>query len=172
MVTSLTVTNVGGGAYRLDWASDLVSPTFYVYRDGVLVLTTRLTSLVVGVDLAAGEAPVYEVLDDAAATPGTAYPNYALLAWYAGPGASEYLIEEAAVGGYRDAVMADAPVGYWRLGETTGTFADSSGNGRSGTAAGSVGAMTRGAAGLPAGDSDGALHTTHRSEEHTSELQS
>ena len=35
---------------------------------------------------------------------------------------------------YRDAVLADAPGGYWRLGEGVGatSAADSSGNGRNG----------------------------------------
>ena len=34
-------------------------------------------------------------------------------------------------GSYRDAVLADSPAGYWRLGETSGTTAaDTSGNGR------------------------------------------
>jgi glucose/arabinose dehydrogenase/PKD repeat protein len=37
-------------------------------------------------------------------------------------------------GNYVDAVLPDAPIGYWRLGETSGTTAaDSSGNGRNGT---------------------------------------
>ena len=37
-ITSFTVTALGGDLYRLDFASDLVDPTFYVYRDGVLVI--------------------------------------------------------------------------------------------------------------------------------------
>lgn len=46
---------------------------------------------------------------------------------------------------YREEVLADAPVGYWRLGEASGTVAkDSSGNGRDGTY---VGGVTLGAAG-------------------------
>ena len=39
--------------------------------------------------------------------------------------------------GYFDLVMSHSPLGYWRLGETSGTTAaDSSGNGRNGTYAG------------------------------------
>jgi len=53
---------------------------------------------------------------------------------------------------YRDAVLALAPAGYWRMGETSGTVAaDSSGHGLTGTY---VGAPTLGAAGALAGDSD------------------
>ena len=97
-VTSLTVSDLGGGAYRLEWASDLATPTFYVYRDGVLVTTTELTSLVVGVG--AGESPVYEVLDDAGAAPAAAYPAYATLAWYPAPGAAAYRVEELVSGAW------------------------------------------------------------------------
>lgn len=53
-------------------------------------------------------------------------------------------------GGYKAVVMGDAPLGYWRLDETSGTTAvDSSGNGRHGTITGSnfilnqPGAITR-----------------------------
>ena len=92
MVTSLTVRDLGGGAFLLEWASDQPSPTFSVYRDGALVTTTRQTSLVVSVPV--GEAPVYEVLDDAGAGPAPGYPNYALLAWYASAGAASYRVEE------------------------------------------------------------------------------
>ena len=55
---------------------------------------------------------------------------------------------------YANVVRADAPIGYWRLGERSGgTAADASGNGRAGSYAGGV---TLGAAGAIAGDSDGA----------------
>jgi hypothetical protein len=41
-------------------------------------------------------------------------------------------------GGYRAVVLGDAPLGYWRLDETSGTsMADSSGNGHTGTMTGS-----------------------------------
>lgn len=112
MVTTLTVASLGGGAFRLDWASDLAAPTFYVYRDGVLATTTTRTSLVVGA--ADGESPLYEVLDDAAAVPGAAYPAYALLAWYASAGAAGYRVEEL-----------DLPTGLWT--ERT-SFTDEGGN--------------------------------------------
>lgn len=54
---------------------------------------------------------------------------------------------------YHDEVIADAPVGYWRLGDKSGTVAkDSSGNGRDGTY---VGGVMLGAAGA-IGDGDAA----------------
>jgi hypothetical protein len=56
---------------------------------------------------------------------------------------------------YPQAVMADHPVAYWRLGETSGTIAlDSSGNGLNGTYVGSV---SLGAVGAIVGDQDTAI---------------
>jgi Concanavalin A-like lectin/glucanases superfamily len=58
---------------------------------------------------------------------------------------------------YRDAVLADAPLGYWRLGETSGTtMVDASGNGRDGVYAGGP---TLGVPGLLPSDADKALGT-------------
>jgi hypothetical protein len=60
--------------------------------------------------------------------------------------------ELAAASTYPGEVLADSPVGYWRLGESAGTTAlDASGNGRSGTY---VGGVTRGTAGALASDTD------------------
>jgi hypothetical protein len=54
---------------------------------------------------------------------------------------------------YRDAVIADGPVGYWRLGDTDAVARD-----ETGTADGAYsGACTGGAAGALAGDPDGAM---------------
>lgn len=41
-------------------------------------------------------------------------------------------------GAYSAAVLADSPLAYWRLGEASGNFADSSGNGRTATKAGTI----------------------------------
>lgn len=54
---------------------------------------------------------------------------------------------------YRDAVLADAPVGYWRLGETSGPAADESSSAVAGTYQGGV---VRGVAGALSGDPDAA----------------
>ena len=51
---------------------------------------------------------------------------------------------------YRDAVLADSPVGYWRLAETTGAAVDTAGNAAGGTY---NGGMTRGVPGALANDS-------------------
>jgi glucose/arabinose dehydrogenase len=53
---------------------------------------------------------------------------------------------------YRDAILADLPAGYWRLGETSGTTAaDTSGNGRTGSY---LNTPTLGQAGALTGDSN------------------
>jgi hypothetical protein len=52
---------------------------------------------------------------------------------------------------YRDAVLADGPVGYWRLGETTGAAVDTTGNAAGGSY---LGGVTRGVQGALAGDSN------------------
>lgn len=99
-VTDLTVTALAGGTYLLSWSTTLTAAdvTFYVYRDGVLVKTTALTTYEVG--STDGEGPVYEVFDDAGERPAYAFPNYALLAWYAAPGAGEYVVEQFVAGSW------------------------------------------------------------------------
>jgi hypothetical protein len=60
---------------------------------------------------------------------------------------------------YSSEVLVDSPHLYYRLGDTSGTVAvDSSGNGRSGTGAGTLG---WGTAGLLTGDADTALAVTN-----------
>lgn len=55
------------------------------------------------------------------------------------------------VDAYASMVLADNPVGYWRLGETSGSYADQMGL----SPLASIGAgVTRGVTGLPAGDPD------------------
>jgi len=59
------------------------------------------------------------------------------------------------VDGYDTAITADAPAGYWRLGESSGTTAsDASGNARHGTY---VGAVTLGQTGALTGDLNTAI---------------
>jgi len=66
---------------------------------------------------------------------------------------------------YRDAVLADTPLGYWRLGESSGTTAaDVSGNGRAGTY---VNTPTLGSPGLLSSDADTSV-TFNGVDEHVS----
>lgn len=55
---------------------------------------------------------------------------------------------------YANIILADAPVGYWRLGEASGNAADSSGNGLTATP---TGTPTYGVAGALGGDTNKAM---------------
>lgn len=57
---------------------------------------------------------------------------------------------------YRELVLADGAVGYWRLGEASGDLVDSGSGGYDATATGSV---TRAVTGALVGDADGAFET-------------
>ena len=69
--------------------------------------------------------------------------------------ADHYVAAGGGGGSYSAAVLADGPLAYYRLGDSSGTtMTDSSGNGRNGTYAGSP---TLGAPGLVIGDTDTAV---------------
>ena len=61
----------------------------------------------------------------------------------------------ALAAGYSSAILADSPVAYWRLGETSGTVAaDATGHGNAGTYAGAAGSYTLGQPGALFQDGD------------------
>jgi hypothetical protein len=68
------------------------------------------------------------------------------------------VVTQSSGSAYRDAVVADNPFLYWRLGETSGTFANSNGSGNTGSLTGT--GVTRHAPDLVAANSDGALSFT------------
>lgn len=91
MISNLSITPLGFGAWVLSWTGD-AGDTFRVYRDGVQIAQTSGTSLTVAVD--EGTFPVFEVLE-AGAAPSKAFPGYMVLAWYRpGPGIARYAIEQ------------------------------------------------------------------------------
>ena len=117
MITDLSSAFLGRNTYRLTWASTLTDPTYYLYRDGVLVGQTATAAWVV--TLGVGETPVFEVFDDAADEPTAAYPQYVSLGWYAAAGAASYRIEQKIGDNWtRRASVADQGQGYflWRSG--------------------------------------------------------
>ena len=107
--------------------------TITVYKDGNVLGTTACgatgtTAIATGVGIGCapdGTEQVAGLLDEVAVYP-TALSAARVKAHY------------AAGQPYAGAVMADAPVGYWRLGETGFTVLDTSGNARSGSHAVSV----------------------------------
>jgi len=73
--------------------------------------------------------------------------------------AQSAVVTQGSPSAYRDAVVADSPFLYWRLGEASGTFADSStGGANPGTASGT--GLSRNVANLVTANSDGALAFT------------
>lgn len=121
MVAPIEITSLGNGLYELTWSSTLTTPTFYVYRDGNLVLTTPATSLIVFVP--AGDSPVYEVLDDPAGVPTEAYPGYMILAWYASAGAASYRIDQFVGAAWNTLINID-DAGQGTFQYRTGTLPD------------------------------------------------
>lgn len=79
-------------SWRVSWSSDVEDPTFYVYVDGALYLTTMDTETIVTVD--EGEVPIIEVLDDEDAIPTLAWPSRLTLCWYAEPDTGYYQVQE------------------------------------------------------------------------------
>lgn len=109
------------GIVRLTWSSDLTDPTYTVYRDGELVLTTTATEYVFAV--ASGEAPVIEVYDAAPAAGPEGYPSRMLLGWTAVADTDEYRVEQYVGTAWTTrATIDDTGAGYytWR----TGVLAD------------------------------------------------
>lgn len=107
-----------------------------------------------GIDAA---ARLVGLLPTGTADPGSPATGYAyfntvseeLRVWGGTAWFSVALTEEIPVGAYTTEVLADAPVGYWKLDETSGTaISDSSGNGYHGTL---IGSPTLGVTGAPSG---------------------
>lgn len=76
----------------LTWTLTGPSEVSYIWRDGVKIAETQLTSWLVSV--APGESPVFELFDDAAAVPADAHPAYAVLGFYAAAATAEYRVQQ------------------------------------------------------------------------------
>jgi hypothetical protein len=83
---------VDSRSWLVSWSSDEDNPTYYVYKDGRIVGTTKDTQMIFTVE--PGEALVIEVLDDEDAEPQTAYPGRLMLRWYQSPATDYYLVQE------------------------------------------------------------------------------
>ena len=76
----------------LSWSSGLTNPTFYVYQNGALVLSTTGTSYVFHIE--EGDTLSVEVLDVAATEPQYGMPGRQTLCWYPISDAVSYRIDE------------------------------------------------------------------------------
>lgn len=130
--TTITATDLAGRTitYQLNAVGDLISVTRSNQipdpRTGVMTAQNATTSY----SYAAGHL-MQQVTDPRGATTALNYDQK-----------------------YRQAILADAPIAYWRLGETNGQAADSSGGGHPSTIANAVAYSVGGAL---TGDSDTAL---------------
>ncbi len=80
--------------YRFTWSSDLPTPTFYIYRDGVALTPGGTTETELIVPVLSGESAIIEVLDDAGALPERVFSGRATLGWHPSTGAEKYRVEE------------------------------------------------------------------------------
>ena len=92
MVTITRQEQVDNEVWEFEWTSTLENPTYYIYREGVLLMATGLEamSFVVG----PGEYAQIEILDDPDAVPGRSYPGRLLLGWQGLTEAAGYRVEE------------------------------------------------------------------------------
>lgn len=96
-ITSLEVTQISDTAWRFVVASDLPSPTFYVYVYGLIYMTTKQTSFVISLSI--GEEMDVEVFDrsESLDPPSVAHPPTMILTWAPVPGAERFRVDEGAV---------------------------------------------------------------------------
>lgn len=91
-ITELSLTRTSPSTVRLDFSSDLASPTFCVWRDGVLAVATTMASYTAGVPN--GTYPVWDVFDDAASEPDLVLPSQLVVQWEGlGGNAASYRVE-------------------------------------------------------------------------------
>ena len=92
MVTIEKPIRTGPMAVFLRFSSDLETPTFYIYVDGVLVTQTTATEYTLAVD--PDQSYVVEILDDADAAPMQIFPGKARLGWFFVDGVKYYRVDE------------------------------------------------------------------------------
>ena len=91
-ITMLEPVQLDSRTWRVSWSYPAQDPTFYVYRDGVLLGSTQQTWWDFALD--SGEGLVIEVQADAGRLPVSAFPARLTLCWYAAADAEHYRIEE------------------------------------------------------------------------------
>jgi len=97
---SVTITRearIGPASWLLEWSSTESDPTYYIYLDGQLQATT--TREWWQFDLLENEQVQIEILDSAA-TPQTAYPSRATIAWLPVDDAERYKVDQYSGGAW------------------------------------------------------------------------
>ena len=125
-ITGVTTRRLPGGGWIVTAVSDLSEPTFYWYRDGLLIDMTRDGSR--QFDLSAGELAQIDVLDSLADAPADAYPSRCLISTAPGESVVKSRVEEYTDGkwvtrhtahgahvGYQTRVLADGETAQFRV---------------------------------------------------------
>ncbi|MHC4123925.1 MAG: hypothetical protein ACYSSI_10155 [Planctomycetota bacterium] len=92
MVTMQPPIRTGDRSVLLKYSSDLPTPTFYIYVDGVLVAETAQTEYTIVVSL--NENVIVEILDDADAQPMQIFPGKLRVGWFFVEDTDYYRVEE------------------------------------------------------------------------------
>lgn len=90
--------SAGLTTWHFAWTSDQEDPTYYLYQDGQLIAVTQQAWRYVVV--ASSERFLFEVLDDAEATPTVGYPGRVNVTWTSVEGAYGYSVQEYVDGGW------------------------------------------------------------------------
>lgn len=91
-VTLVSSQQVDANVWRLEWSSDLESPTFYLYASGTLIAITTATVHYAVVQ--PGTYLLFEVFDDESETPAEQWPDGAVLSWASLPNVAHYRIDQ------------------------------------------------------------------------------
>jgi len=112
-VTNLTAKQISDTRWRVTWDSTLARPTYYVYRDGLLMMQTRQE--LYEFDAARGEQVQIDVLDDMDDAPAEVYPGKMILSWEPVDGANHYRIDEKVGGTWteRARIQETGLPSYW-----------------------------------------------------------
>lgn len=96
-VTVQSIKKLSALLWRIEYSSDLVSPTFQIYKNGVLLSTTPNT--VIDIPVEPNASPVISFTDDPADVPKR-FPERFQLFWQKSEGADSYRIERDTGAGY------------------------------------------------------------------------
>ena len=110
MVTIQSLKQVGINALLVEYSSDLPTPTFYIYIDGILVTQTNQTEYMLLVS--STDNIIIEILDTAAAVPTEVFPGRIRLGWFWSDNTDYYRIDEYIASVWTERVKIKDNTGY------------------------------------------------------------
>lgn len=114
MITSVNATRLEPGLWLLEWTSDLESPVFYLWQDGVFLFSTGAASAQVPTQVPS--SPVFSVLDDPDVAPVNVFPASVVLQWQRPVDLAvlEYLVEEFVAAAWVERARIKAEADLWQ----------------------------------------------------------